>query len=57
MANIVKVGMADLNVCKSPEGITTLGLGSCVGICIRDPVAKVGGLAHAMLPDLSLIHI
>ena len=51
MANIVKVGMADLNVCKSPEGITTLGLGSCVGICIRDPVAKVGGLAHAMLPD------
>ena len=51
MANIVKVGMADLNVCKSPDGITTLGLGSCVGICIRDPVAKVGGLAHAMLPD------
>ncbi len=51
MANIVKVGMADLNVCKSPDGITTLGLGSCVGICIRDPVAKVGGMAHAMLPD------
>ena len=51
MANIVKVGMADLNVCKSPDGITTLGLGSCVGICIRDPIAKVGGLAHAMLPD------
>ena len=51
MANIVKVGMADLNVCKSPDGITTLGLGSCVGICIRDPIAKVGGMAHAMLPD------
>ena len=40
-----------MNVCKSPDGITTLGLGSCVGICIRDPVAKIGGLAHAMLPD------
>ena len=40
-----------MNVCKSPESITTLGLGSCVGICIRDPVAKIGGLAHAMLPD------
>ena len=51
MANIVKVGMADLNVCKSPDGLTTLGLGSCVGICLRDPVSKVGGLAHAMLPD------
>ena len=55
MANIVKVGMADLNVCKSPDGITTLGLGSCVGICIRDPIAKVGGLAHAMLPDSTQI--
>jgi chemotaxis protein CheD len=43
--------MADLNVCKSPDGITTLGLGSCVGICIRDPVTKIGGIAHAMLPD------
>ena len=55
MANIVKVGMADMNVCKSPDGITTLGLGSCVGICIRDPIAKVGGLAHAMLPDSTQI--
>lgn len=55
MANIVKVGMADLNVCKSPDGITTLGLGSCVGICIRDPAAKVGGMVHAMLPDSTQI--
>ena len=55
MANIVKVGMADLNVCKSPDGLTTLGLGSCVGICIRDPVAKIGGMAHAMLPDSTQI--
>ena len=55
MSNIIKVGMADLNVCKSPDGITTLGLGSCVGIAIRDPVAKVGGLAHVMLPDSTQI--
>lgn len=51
MSNIIKVGMADLNVCKAPDGITTLGLGSCVGIAIRDPVTKIGGLAHVMLPD------
>ncbi len=51
MAEIIKVGMADLNVCKAPDGITTLGLGSCVGIALRDPVSKVGGLAHVMLPD------
>lgn len=47
----VKVGMADLNICKSPDMITTLGLGSCIGIALYDPVTKIGGLAHIMLPD------
>ncbi len=47
--------MADLKVCKSPNGVTTLGLGSCVGIAIRDPASKVGGLAHIMLPDSTVI--
>ena len=55
MSEIIKVGMADLNVCKSPDGITTLGLGSCVGVAIRDPITKVGGLAHVMLPDSTQI--
>ena len=48
--------MADLKVCLSPDSVTTLGLGSCVGIAIRDPVTKVGGLAHVMLPDSTAIH-
>lgn len=26
------------------------GLGSCVAICLYDPVARVGGMLHAMLP-------
>ncbi|MCR5687677.1 MAG: chemotaxis protein CheD [Lachnospiraceae bacterium] len=51
MSNMIKVGMADLKLCKAPDAITTLGLGSCVGIAIRDPVTKIGGLAHIMLPD------
>ena len=51
MSQIIKVGMADLNICKAPDSITTLGLGSCVGIAIRDPATKIGGLAHIMLPD------
>lgn len=51
MSEIIKVGMADLKTCISPNGITTLGLGSCVGIAIRDPANKIGGLAHVMLPD------
>ena len=55
MGNMIKVGMADLNICKSPDAITTLGLGSCVGIALRDPITKIGGLAHIMLPDSTAI--
>ncbi len=47
--------MGDLNICKAPQGITTLGLGSCVGVALRDPTSKVGGLLHAMLPDSTQI--
>ena len=55
MSETIKVGMADLNVVKSPDKITTLGLGSCVGVAIRDPITKVGGLAHVMLPNSKTI--
>ena len=55
MSEIIKVGMADLKTCMSPNGITTLGLGSCVGIAIRDTATKIGGLAHVMLPDSKAI--
>ncbi|MBB6216501.1 chemotaxis protein CheD [Anaerosolibacter carboniphilus] len=52
---IIKVGMADLNVIKHPGTLTTLGLGSCVGITLYDPVTKVSGLAHIMLPSSKAI--
>ncbi len=55
MGEIIKVKMADLNICKSPDGLTTLGLGSCVGVAVRDPITKIGGLAHVMLPDSTAI--
>ena len=51
MPETIKVGIADLNVCRPPDMITTIGLGSCVGIAIRDKVNKVGGLVHVMLPN------
>lgn len=51
MSEVIKVGMADLNVCKAPDVITTLGLGSCIGLILYDPVSKVGGMVHYMLPD------
>ncbi|MBP5453336.1 MAG: chemotaxis protein CheD [Lachnospiraceae bacterium] len=55
MSELIKVGMADLKVCISPDSVTTLGLGSCVGVAIRDKENKVGGLAHVMLPDSTAI--
>jgi chemotaxis protein CheD len=47
--------MADLKTCKYPEALTTLGLGSCVGIALYDPITKITGLAHIMLPDSTQI--
>lgn len=55
MGNIVRVGMADLNICKAPDIITTIGLGSCIGLTLYDPVKKIGGLVHYMLPDSTAI--
>lgn len=49
------VGMADLNVTKDSGKLTTLGLGSCLGIVLYDNVTKVGGMAHVMLPDSTQI--
>lgn len=55
MNNTIKVGMADMNVCNAPNTITTLGLGSCVGITLYDPGAKIAGMVHVMLPDSTKI--
>lgn len=52
---MIRVGMADMNICAAPDAITTLGLGSCVGIVLYDSVTKIAGLAHIMLPDSTQI--
>ena len=45
------VGVADMKVCSQPgDVLITHALGSCLGITIYDPVAKVGGMLHVMLP-------
>ena len=37
-------------VTRSDEAITTV-LGSCIAACIRDPVTRIGGMNHFMLPE------
>jgi chemotaxis protein CheD len=52
--NII-VGVSDMKVSNEPESsLITYSLGSCIGIAIYDPTARVGGLLHFMLPDSSL---
>lgn len=53
-SQIVKVGIADMNIVKSPYLIRTSGLGSCVGVVIYDQGKELAGLVHVMLPDSSL---
>ncbi len=55
ISGMIIVGMADLNVTKDNGSLTTIGLGSCVGIALYDSVHKVAGLAHVMLPDSKAI--
>lgn len=46
------VGVGGVATSNDPGVIlTTYSLGSCVGVTVYDPVARAGGLLHAMLPD------
>ena len=49
------VGMSDIKLSNNKNDvIITYALGSCIGITVFDPIAKVGGLLHFMLPDSTL---
>ena len=49
------VGISDLKVSKNPDDVlVTFALGSCIAVAIYDPLIKVGGLLHYMLPDSTL---
>jgi len=48
----VVIGVADCRVTGDTSSVLiTYALGSCVGVSIYDPVARVGGLLHFMLPE------
>ncbi|KZZ82828.1 MULTISPECIES: chemotaxis protein CheD [Bacillaceae] len=53
-ANIIKVGIADMNAAASPIKLRTSGLGSCVGLVLYDQDRKNAGMAHIMLPTSDL---
>ena len=48
------VGIAELEVARSPVHLHALALGSCVAVILHDAVGQVGGLAHVLLPSPSV---
>ncbi len=48
---IYTIGIAEQKIAKAPDKLVTLGLGSCIGLVLYDPVVKIGGLVHIMLPS------
>jgi len=46
----VIVTLGQLAVRRAPATIAALGLGSCVAVLLYDDKARVGGLAHVLLP-------
>ena len=49
VAPVIAVGLGDLFISTSDD-LVAYSLGSCVGICLWDPIAKVAGMAHVVLP-------
>jgi chemotaxis protein CheD len=44
-----------MGISQDQEGsLITYSLGSCIGVAIYDPVARIGGLLHYMLPESNL---
>lgn len=50
MPNVIEISTGEMSVGRSGEIISTLGIGSCVAICLYDKAAKIGGMVHSMLP-------
>lgn len=49
---ILTIGISDCMVSNQPDAeLVTHALGSCIAVAVHDPVARVSGLLHFMLPD------
>lgn len=50
--NALAVGLGEIQVSRDPQDqLVAYGLGSCVAVAVHDPVARVAGLLHAVLPE------
>ena len=49
-ASKITIGIADMKLARGQGMLITYALGSCIGICLHDPLLKLGALVHIMLP-------
>jgi chemotaxis protein CheD len=47
----VHVGQGEHFITSDPNVVLSTILGSCVAMCLRDPLAGVGGMNHFLLPE------
>lgn len=48
----ISVEMAQIKVsARLTDSLIAYGLGACVAVCLYDPVLRVAGMAHVVLPD------
>jgi len=51
-ATVISIGMGEMKVTGDPMvQLCCIGLGSCIGFSAYDPVSRVGGMAHLVLPN------
>jgi chemotaxis protein CheD len=53
MAALIEVPVAGFAIAKDPDSLITVGIGSCIAICLHSQDKKVGALLHVMLPKAS----
>ncbi len=47
----IHVGQGEHQISSDPDVMLSTILGSCVAMCLRDPVAGIGGMNHFLLPE------
>lgn len=48
----IVIGMGEIEVSRNTSAVLAcIGLGSCIAVCAYDPVSRVGGMVHIVLPD------
>lgn len=50
MESKITIGIADMKMAQREGMLITYALGSCIGICLHDPMLRLGALIHIMLP-------